>query len=485
MAACKRDRSPHAFDRSSACHYHNPLDRTYTRDLLKFDARDQPAFELGERALGGNTGLTVIARVRRTHTVGSPDWDRLIDFGNGESKENIVINFQNEMMYEVRGEDGAYQKLEVGTTDACAPSSIDTFRNNEWVHISLVHGSDGTASIFWDGRLKARGPVLLPPEVHRKKCYVGTSNWEQDTRFLGDIADLHIFDYALSDREVGMCALQRQLPSDHRGRPIISVADSWREVPSPLCPLPSTLPLLMAACGRRGCGGAGKCSNSGIAATLPLHFNIGLSADTAQAAHAQLTLALDRHNEQLGALQAVLNAATVIGATREAERIRQMIANSNDAQRRAQAVARMIRYAARMPTDLRREKSTGQMRKPPKIAAAVDPATGHFHAFAIYELRSGDAAHGSRFHVYITDLFNMRSLMPSWTCWNQANAGSHIISLLQRKADAEHEVVVLRALHDDVALETYYEKIGFTARQQAFEDAGLADSYASGDMLYK
>ena len=44
-------------------------------------------------------------------------------------------------------------------------------------------------------------------------------------------------------------------------------------------------------------------------------------------------------------------------------------------------------------------------------AAAVDPLTGIYHAFAIYELRSGDAACGSRFHVYITDLFNMRCLV--------------------------------------------------------------------------
>ena len=93
------------------------------------------------------------------------------------------------------------------------------------------------------------------------------------------------------------------------------------------------------------------------------------------------------------------------------ERIAQQIANSMDALRRAQAVSRMIRYAARQPTSTRHEAATGQMRTPPRIAAAVDPLTGIYHAFAIYELRSGDAACGSRFHVYITDLFNMRCLV--------------------------------------------------------------------------
>ena len=63
-------------------------------------------------------------------------------------------------------------------------------------------------------------------------------------------------------------------------------------------------------------------------------------------------------------------------------------------------------------------------------------------------------------------------------------AGSLLISLLQRKADAEQEVVVLRALQDDAVLASYYERIGFTSRQQDFEENGLGDSYRDGDMLY-
>jgi len=255
----KRSRSPccsPSVERREAGSNHIPLDRTYVWDRLAFVNPTSPPQTVdlpSERAVGGTSGLTVIARVRRNRTDCAPDWDRLIDFGNGKEKENIVINFQNEMMYEVRGEGGAYQKLEVrGDTGETDPGmyTVDTFRNNEWVHISLVHGSDGTASIFWDGRLKARGPVLLPPAVHREKCYVGTSHWEGDARFLGDIADLHIFDYALSDREVGACAVQRQLPSDHRGRPIISIADSWREIVNPDGMRPSSRPLLIAACSR-------------------------------------------------------------------------------------------------------------------------------------------------------------------------------------------------------------------------------------------
>ena len=87
------------------------------------------------------------------------------------------------------------------------------------------------------------------------------------------------------------------------------------------------------------------------------------------------------------------------------------IANSRDASRRAQAVSRTIRYATRLPKGTWREASTGQMRTPPRIAAAVCPLTGIYHAFAVYELRSGDAARGSRFHVYVTDTLPCPSLL--------------------------------------------------------------------------
>ena len=61
------------------------------------------------------------------------------------------------------------------------------------------------------------------------------------------------------------------------------------------------------------------------------------------------------------------------------------------------------------------------------------------------------------------DLFNMRTLLPLWTCWKD-NVGSHVISLLQHQTDAEHQVVVLRALQDADNLDAYYKKIGATRR---------------------
>ena len=114
---------------------------------------------------------------------------------------------------------------------------------------------------------------------------------------------------------------------------------------------------------------------------------------------------------QLAQLEALRDLSLARGRWHEVERMVARISNSRDASRRAQAVSRTIRYSTRLPKGTWREASTGQMRTPPRIAAAVNPLTGIYHAFAVYELRSGDAARGSRFHVYVTDTL---PCPPSW-----------------------------------------------------------------------
>ena len=219
---------------------------TYVRECLAFNGRDQAVEASLGQDLGGDRGLTIMARVRRVYNHSA--WDRLIDFGNGEEKENIVINFQQEMMYEVRGKDGKNQILAVGSPEssseptvarqavvgcssgstrggtaltgtaeeAAAEASAAAFPLNEWIHVTLVHDTDGTASIFWNGTCKATGKVWLPQKTHRSNLYVGRSNWRRDPYFNGYISDVHIFDYALSNHEILRCANTRTFPTGER-----------------------------------------------------------------------------------------------------------------------------------------------------------------------------------------------------------------------------------------------------------------------------
>ena len=260
----------------------------YKKDCMSFTGAGEAIEARPAREMGGEAGLTIVARVRRAKD--RSGWDRLIDFGNGAEKENIVINFQREMMYEVRGTHGEHQALSVHET-VDLDHANETFPKDKWMHVSLVHSSDGTASIFWNGKLKARGPVHLPQRVPRAKYYVGRSHWEDDPYFQGDIAELHVFDYALSDTEVNACAAQRSLPASTRNRPILSLADSWVESPRvPIVPPTTATPIggrnALSMPPGRAASSALACMSQGASTSLQYHVTlVGDSAQRALIAH--------------------------------------------------------------------------------------------------------------------------------------------------------------------------------------------------------
>jgi len=79
---------------------------TYMLEVASFDGTGQCIeAEAPQQDLGGESGLTIAAWVRRARTTSTDpravDCDRLIDFGNGQQKENIVINFKEGVSYEV------------------------------------------------------------------------------------------------------------------------------------------------------------------------------------------------------------------------------------------------------------------------------------------------------------------------------------------------------------------------------------------------
>ena len=53
---------------------------------------------------------------------------------------------------------------------ALQESEAVTFPENAWGHVAVVHGGDGTATLFLNGRNCAKGPVALPSHVPRGAC---------------------------------------------------------------------------------------------------------------------------------------------------------------------------------------------------------------------------------------------------------------------------------------------------------------------------
>ena len=224
--------------------------------------------------------------------------------------------------------------------------------------------------------------------------------------------------------------------------------------------------------GRGGGQGAGNAA---------LHFVPVLDEAQGRMAVAQLHCCYRMHAEMLAVLEREEHAQ---GGAGDGEATRKLEA-ARDALRRAQSVERMVRMGERrrLPTEVRRESSTGQLQQPPRLAAALDGARGVFHAFAIYSLRTDSEGHpDGPWHVYVDDVLSMRQLLPQQVCW-QPNVASLLMAVLRRKAGAEQSIVTLKALNDSPALTSYYEEIGFTRDRGAFATAGLQDTYHGGEML--
>jgi hypothetical protein len=97
---------------------------------------------------------------------------RLMDFGNGPAADNIVCA----LSAGTTGQPNFSFYLLPANQSLTAPNPLPL---NAWTHVAFAY--DGTnGSIFVNGALAARGPMLPPPSVTRTNNYIGRSNWASD-----------------------------------------------------------------------------------------------------------------------------------------------------------------------------------------------------------------------------------------------------------------------------------------------------------------
>mmetsp|Transcript_16235 Transcript_16235/g.32812 ORF Transcript_16235/g.32812 Transcript_16235/m.32812 type:complete len:153 (+) Transcript_16235:150-608(+) len=132
---------------------------TFMLEVASFDGAGQCVeVEAPQQDLGGESGLTILAWVRRARTISTDpraiDCDRIIDFGNGQQDENIVINFKEGVSYEIwqhsaekcdcESINGRHQRKR----GRSLPDGASVFPENAWMHVAVVHGGDGTATLL-------------------------------------------------------------------------------------------------------------------------------------------------------------------------------------------------------------------------------------------------------------------------------------------------------------------------------------------------
>lgn len=147
----------------------------------------------------GTKGISIICRFRFTGTAGS--WERLFDFGNGQSSDNISVSRNgnaNTLVF-------FYYN---GATQSMVYTPSNTFAQNTIYTIAFIYnpsvGTNGTVYFYINGSFIESSTVATAKCTDRtlSLTYVGKSNFSADNALNADIFSLKVYDRVLSGSEI-------------------------------------------------------------------------------------------------------------------------------------------------------------------------------------------------------------------------------------------------------------------------------------------
>jgi hypothetical protein len=116
-------------------------------------------------------------------------FSRIIDFGNGQGQDNIVFaneDTTNNLFFLVLPEDSPRIK------------ASNALEEKKWMYLVATVDGSGNAKIYKNGQLIQSGKQNVPKNIERQNNYIGKSNWPGDALFKGQIAEVRIWNVALS-----------------------------------------------------------------------------------------------------------------------------------------------------------------------------------------------------------------------------------------------------------------------------------------------
>jgi len=166
--------------------------------------------------IGGSSGLTIAAWVRRDEI---RSWDRVVDFNNGQA-DNVVLAFgfpqADSSLYGICLQGSSSCRAGIRNGEVHAPD----FPTSTWTHLAVVHSTDGTATLYYNGIAQSAASGLpFNSRVVRANYYVGKSPYPADASFKGAMRDLVVFNAALNITELDLLRNQETLPVD---KPLIA-----------------------------------------------------------------------------------------------------------------------------------------------------------------------------------------------------------------------------------------------------------------------
>ena len=95
-----------------------------------------------DSTVGGGLGFTLSVWVYRSST--ADNWSRMIDFGNGEDADNIIVAFKGGLKYRVIHGNPSVGKDTIDAYDTDCGSTT-AFPSYAWTHVAIVHSRSSTS----------------------------------------------------------------------------------------------------------------------------------------------------------------------------------------------------------------------------------------------------------------------------------------------------------------------------------------------------
>ncbi len=128
-----------------------------------------------------------------TQPASTAPWQRFFDIGNGAGSDNLLLarnSSSNDLIYDAFNGGGLATSLD-------GPGILAL---NACQLLEVVHGPNGTVTMYKNGAQVAQGGASPINNITRTSGLIGKSNWN-DSMFQGDIAEVVLFDEALTDAD--------------------------------------------------------------------------------------------------------------------------------------------------------------------------------------------------------------------------------------------------------------------------------------------
>jgi hypothetical protein len=122
------------------------------------------------------------------------NWERFIDFGNGSASDNIWFGRQGTT------NNLAFEGWSSGSSNGLVTAS-EAISLLAWQMFTVTVDSSGNVKLYKDGQQVATGTSGVS-SVTRTNNYIGRSNWSWDDYYQGNMDDVRIYNYCLTDAQV-------------------------------------------------------------------------------------------------------------------------------------------------------------------------------------------------------------------------------------------------------------------------------------------